>query len=167
MTEETGQAEPTEVFETENENHVPIGLRLPSLAEIASMLDEAGIDYIPLLDEDRLYVTAFAFNFWIRIHEQSGAVFLTTNWDLNADANELELLRHINRLNDRFPLVQFAWDEEGHRLTGHAWLSARGGIARAVLIRTAIRFASIFKEALDMTCSGGFAGDENSMATIN
>lgn len=167
MIGETAPAEPTEGLEGENEDHGMVGLRLPSLAEIASMLDEVGIDYIPLLDQDSLYVTAFAFNFWIRVNEQSGAVFLSTNWDLDADANELELLRQVNRLNAGFPLVQFAWDEDYNRLNGHAWLSARGGIERAVLIRTAIRFASIFKEALDMTCSAGFAGHANNMTTIN
>ena len=167
MTDETAKPDDTELSEAATENFVPTGLHLPTLDEIAVMLDEAGIDYIPLLDEERLYVTAFAFNIWIRIHSQSGAVFLTTNWDLKSDASELEILRHVNRLNAGFPLVQFAWDEENNRLNGHAWLSARGGIARAVLVRTAIRFADIFKEALDMTCSAGFAGDENDLATIN
>jgi len=40
-------------------------------------------------------------------------------------------------------------------------------LSRAVLIRTAIRFADIFKEAHDMTGTAGFLDDEGNSATIN
>jgi hypothetical protein len=155
------------VSESANQNCVSMGLQIPMLHEIAVMLDEAGIDYIPLPDEKRLYVTALAFNIWIRVHSESGGVSLYTNWHVDDAGDELEILRHVNQLNLGFPLVQFAWDDERDCLHGHAWLSARSGLSRAALVRTAIRFADIFKEALDMTCTAGFIEEECLLATIN
>jgi hypothetical protein len=157
----------TGVLETANENRATMGLAIPTLNEISIMLDEAGIDYIPLPDENRLYITAFVFNIWVRVHSPSGGVFLTTHWDLCDEADELEVLRTVNKLNADFPLVQFAWDEEISRLNGHAWLSARGGPSRAILVRTAICFAEIFKEALDVIHSAGWAKEDHEPPAIH
>jgi hypothetical protein len=157
----------TGVVETASENRTTMGLAIPTLNEISIMLDEAGIDYIQLPDEDRLYITAFVFNMWIRVHSPSSGVFLTTHWDLCDEADELEVLRTVNQLNTDFPLVQFAWDEEISRLHGHAWLSARGGPSRAVLVRTAICFAEIFKEALDMIHSAGGIKEDDKPPAIH
>jgi len=167
MTDTAETAVDNDSLETTNQNCVPMEHRIPTLREMALMLDEAGIDYIPLPEEDRLYVTALALNIWIRVHPKSGGVLLYTNWDLDPVDDELGILRHVNQLNIGFALVQFAWDEEHGRLHGHAWLSAKGGLSRATLVRTAIRFADIFKEALEMTRSAGFALDEGDLATIN
>jgi hypothetical protein len=167
MTDPAVMISDTKVLECANQNCGSTALPISILHEIADMLDEAGIDYIPLSDEGRLYVTAFAFNIWIRVHSESGGVLLYTNWDLDAAAGELEILRHVNYLNFKFLLVQFAWDEERDRLHGHAWLSTRNGLSRATLVRTAMRFADIFKEAVDMTCSEGFTEEKCRLATIN
>ena len=167
MTNATAMSGDSDTLETTNEKCLPMGLRIPTIEEIAVMLDEAGIDYIPLPDEERLYVTAFSFNLWIRVHAKSAGIILNTNWNLCAEADEREVLRTVNQLNYGFPLVQFAWDEESNHLNGHAWLSARGGLSRAVLIRTAIRFADIFKEALDLTHSAGLIKDDDEPAAIH
>ena len=102
-----------------------------------------------------------------RFLTRNAGIILNTNWNLCAEADELEVLRTVNQLNYGFPLVQFAWDEESNHLNGHAWLSARGGLSRAVLIRTAIRFADIFKEALDLTHSAGLIKDDDEPAAIH
>ena len=164
MTNATAMSGDSDTLETAIEKYLPMGLQIPTIELIAVMLDEAGIDYIPLPDEERLYVTAFSFNLWIRVHANSAGIILNTNWNLCAEADELEVLRTVNHLNYGFPLVQFAWDEESNHLNGHAWLSARGGLSRAVLIRTAIRFADIFKEALDLTHSAGLIKDDEPAA---
>jgi hypothetical protein len=167
MTNATAMSGDSDGLETKNQNCVPMGPRIPTIEEIAGMLDEAGIDYTPLPDEERLYVTAFSFNIWIRVHAKSAGVILNTNWDLCAEADELEVLQTVNQLNCTFTQVQFAWDDENNRLNGHAWISARGGLSRAVLIRTAMRFADIFKEALDLTHSAGLIKDDDEPAAIH
>ena len=167
MTNSTAMNGSSDVSEIVNEKCLPIGQQIPTIEEIAVMLDEAGIDYTPLPDEERLYVTAFSFNLWIRVHAKSAGIILNTNWDLCAEADELEVLRTVNHPNYGFPLVQFAWDEESNHLNGHTWISARGGLSRAVLIRTAIRFADIFKEALDLTHSAGLIKDDDEPAAIH
>jgi hypothetical protein len=154
-------------LEAGGQNCASPGARMLTLHEIAEMLDEAGIDYRLLEDEDSLYVTSFAFNLWIRVHDKSGGIAIYTNWKVACDNDEFRFLRHVNQLNFGFPLVQFSWDEDDRLLIGHTWLSGRGSLPRAVLIRTAIRFADIFKEALDMTGTAGFIDDESNMATIN
>lgn len=154
-------------IDSERQNCAPKMQKIPTLNEIAMIFDESGVDYTPLPDEELLYVTAFVFNFWIRVHSRSGGVFLTTHWDLCSESDELEVLRTVNQLNTRFPLVQFAWDEEVSRLHGHAWLSARGGLSRAVLIRTAIHFADIFKEALDVAKCAGLINEHDEPEAVH
>lgn len=156
-----------DTLETERQHCGSPGAQMLTLLEIAVMLDEAGIDYRLLEDEDCLYVTSFAFNLWIRIHDKTGGIIVYTNWHVSCDDDEVGFLRHVNQLNLGFPLVQFSWNEDDRLLLGHTWLSGRGGLSRAVLIRTAIRFADIFKEALDMTGTAGFLDDEGNSATIN
>jgi hypothetical protein len=167
MTDATAMTYASDIPETANEKCLPTGQRIPKIEEIAVMLDEAGIDFIALPDGKRLYVTAFSFNIWIRMHEHSGGIILNTNWELCAEADDLEVLRTVNQLNSTFLLVQFTWDEEINLLNGHAWISARGGLSRAVLIRTAIRFADIFKEALDVTQSAGLIKEDDEPAAVH
>jgi hypothetical protein len=112
MTDEMVMGADTDILETEGQNCVSPGARMLTLHEIAEMLDEAGIDYRLLEDEDCLYVTSFAFNLWIRVHDKTGGVIIYTNWHVACDDDEVGFLRHVNQLNLGFPLVQFSWDED-------------------------------------------------------
>ena len=119
-----------------------------SLPTIASLLDHAGIDYIPN-DDDSLYVTGFKFNFWVRLDHDSQYLIYWTYADVNLDAGDVPLLRFVNDCNDDLVLVQFSYDDETHRFKGTYIISFKDGLVPPQITRLGSLFAGVFNEAVD------------------
>jgi hypothetical protein len=121
------------------------------IATMASILRKNCIDYV--LKETRadrsstIYVTEFAFPYWIRLDNDGKFICLNTYIETSHRISDAEYLELANRLNEEFMLIQFYFDRDLKRLSGVYMVPARSGITEAQFLVLARLFPAIFAEA--------------------
>ena len=138
-----------------------------SVGAICEILDSSGIGY--KLDEDSaIYVAGMIFNFWVWYDEHNSSIVFSTYCDLSPEIEKDAALRFVNGLNYNSLLVQLSYYEARNRLGGHCWISCKAGVTGADLIRTSLRFAATFAQAVDAVKeSGHFTDGSLASAYVN
>lgn len=115
--------------------------------EISALLEETVIDHVVQNDE-AIYVTGLAFNFWIKIEAERSLIILSTYWEFREEVTEVEKLRCINALNSDFLMIQFFIGEPDSRLYGHYPMLACPDLERRQFLRATRMFADIFRSTV-------------------
>lgn len=121
------------------------------IATMAAALRKNCIDYV-LKDacaerSSSLYVTEFAFPYWIRLSSDEKFVCFNTYIETSDQVSDEEYLGLANRLNEEFMLIQFYFEQGLRRLSGVYMVPARSGITKAQFLVLARVFPAIFAEA--------------------
>jgi hypothetical protein len=123
----------------------------PDIAIMAAALRKNCIDYVLkgiCTDQDSsLYVTEFAFPYWIRIISDEKFISLNTYIETSDRVSDNEYLELANRLNDEFLLIQFYFDRDLRRLSGVYMVPAHSGVTEPQFLVLARLFPGIFAEA--------------------
>ncbi|KPF64270.1 YbjN domain-containing protein [Porphyrobacter sp. AAP60] len=114
---------------------------------LSAILADAAIDHEVRGDND-IYVTALAFNFWIRLDVERPILIFSTYWDFTDEPSELEQLLCINTLNSDLLMLQFFVGDQSNRLYGHYALPIHDGLDQRQFLRIARMFAEIFRSSI-------------------
>lgn len=122
-----------------------------NIGVLADILYRNAIDFVRRGGESdnqgALYVTEFAFPFWISLDDDDKHLRFHTYIDAAGNGDEIEFLRFVNRLNERYIFIQFHIDLRLGRLCGTYMLPARPGISSTQLLILTRLFPAIFAEA--------------------
>ncbi|NCP15265.1 MAG: hypothetical protein GW858_14080 [Sphingomonadales bacterium] len=123
----------------------------PNIATMAAALRKNCIEYVlkgVCSDQSSsLYVTEFAFPYWIRLSSDEKFISLNTYIETSDGVSDDEYLELANRLNDEFLLIQFHFDRDLRRLSGVYMVPARSGVTEPQFLVLARLFPGIFAEA--------------------
>lgn len=115
-------------------------------ATITDILNDAAIDHH---DNGGLYVTEYPFNFWINFDSKRKLVTFYSYWNVDPDAEELDILRFVNKSNLNKILLQFSYNADLGRFYGHYSAEIHAGLIPQNLLKLCHKFSSILDEVVD------------------
>jgi hypothetical protein len=113
---------------------------------IKSILDNAAIDHH---DNGGIYVTNYSTNFWIELDQKRKLLIFNTYWTTKLDIDELDILSFVNLANSTKLMLQFSYQAEMGRLSGHYTHPYSVGLIPTHMLKLAQRFPAIFEEIVD------------------
>lgn len=123
----------------------------PDIATMAAALRKNCIDYVlkgARTDQgSSLYVTEFAFPYWIRLSSDEKFLSFNTYIETSDRVSDDEYVELANRLNDEFLLIQFHFDRDLRRLSGVYMVPAHSGVTEPQFLVLVRLFPGIFAEA--------------------
>ena len=123
-----------------------------SAETIKLILDNAAIDHH---DNGGIYVTNYSTNFWIELDQKRKLLTLNTYWLTKPDIDEIDLLRFVNIANSTKIMLQFSYQTDMGRLSGHYTHPYNVGLIPTHVLKLAQRFSAIFEEIVDEGIANG------------
>ncbi len=130
-----------------------------SAETIKSILDNAAIDHH---DNGGIYVTNYSTNFWIELDQKRKLLIFNTYWTTKPDNDELDILSFVNLANSTKLMLQFSYQAEMCRLSGHYTHPYNVGLIPTHVLKLAQRFPAIFEEIVDEGIAKGILQEPTS-----
>ena len=119
-----------------------------SFETLESILKDSAIDY-ERSDNDNIYITTFAFNFWISIDTNRNFIRFYSYWPIAENSSVEKILELVNTYNESLILVQFSLAEDCQRIDGQYIMTYRDGLIRTQLLRMTRLFSEVFHRAVE------------------
>lgn len=123
---------------------------------ITTILSNGAIDHTL---NNGIYVTGYAFNFWVDVDQKRKLLVLYTYWETKPDRDELEILRFVNQANTHKIMLQFSYNEELGRFYAYYAHPYNVGLIPPHVLKLTHKFAAIFEGVVHEGIADGVLHD--------